>query len=112
MLDESGILVSGCESEIIFWKKNKKNEYEKYQGLNYEGNVTSLVEYPHKYLIGILNFSESVKIFSLDKYEEIKTFDEIVCSGYELSSIYLDYKTLVIVGESFYIFDLEKLELI
>jgi len=112
LLDESGILVSGCESEIIFWKKNNNNEYKKYKGLKYEGNATSLIEYPKKYLIATLNFTESIKIYSLDKYEEVKTFDDIVCSGYELCSVFLDNKTLVIIGELFYIFDLEKLELI
>ena len=87
-----------------FLKKNKNNEYEKFKGLNYEGNVTSLIEYPKKYLIATLNFNESIKIFSLDKYKEVKTFDGIVCSGYELCSIYLDNKTLVIIGELFYIY--------
>jgi hypothetical protein len=95
-----------------FLEKKKNNEYEKFKGINYEGNATSLIEYPKKYIIATLNFNESIKIFSLDKYKEVKTFDDIVCSGYELCSIYLDNKTLVIIGELFYIFDLEKLELI
>lgn len=105
-------LVMGCALEIIFWKMNSNNEYEKFKSINYEGELTSLFEYYKKYLIGALSWNESIKIFSLEDFKEIKTFNDIVCSGYHLCSTYLDDKTLLVVGKSFYIFDLEKIELI
>ena len=107
-------LVLACDSSLVFWKNNQNNKsnYIKHKNIDYKGKMTSLIEYPKKYLIGALAWDESIKIFSLTEYKEIKSFNDIFCSSYPICLNFLDDKTLVIVGESFYIFDLEKLEFI